>query len=78
MTVALDLLACAACYGKSDSPMALGLNWGIFSLLGVVIFVLGGFAGFFIYLVKKSASNPLPTTPAPVGEVSPDAVASQS
>ena len=60
MTVAFNLLACAACYGKSDSPLALGLNWGIFSLLGVVIFVLGGFAGFFIYLVKKANRNPLP------------------
>jgi hypothetical protein len=36
--------------------MALGMNWGIFSLLGVVVCVLGGVAGFFIYLARKSAA----------------------
>ena len=35
------LFACAACYGKSDSPLAQGMNWGIFTLLGVVVPVLG-------------------------------------
>ena len=33
------LLAGAACYGHSDSPLAKGMNWGIFSLLGVVVCV---------------------------------------
>ncbi len=50
------LLACAACYGKSDSPLAAGMNAGIFSLLAVVGLVLGGFAAFGIYLVKRAAS----------------------
>jgi hypothetical protein len=36
--------------------MALGMNWGIFSLLGVVVCVLGCVAGFFIYLARKSAA----------------------
>lgn len=49
-------LACAACYGKSDSPLAQGMNWGIFSLLAVVVFVLGTIATFFIYLARKSAA----------------------
>ena len=51
------LWACAACYGQSDSPMAKGMNWGIFSLLVVVVFVLGGIATFFVYLAKKSATT---------------------
>ena len=51
-----SLLACAACYGASDSPMAKGMNWGIFSLLAVVTTVLGGFATFFVFLGKKSAA----------------------
>jgi hypothetical protein len=51
-----SLFACAACYGASDSPMARGMNWGIFSLLGVVTMVLGGIASFFVYLGKKSAA----------------------
>src|SRR5260370_41895515 len=49
------LLACAACYGQSDSAMAAGMNWGILSLLTVILFVLGGVGGFFIYLAKRSA-----------------------
>ena len=48
--------ACAACFGKSDSKLAEGMNWGILSLLVVVAGVLGGIAAFFIYLAKKSAA----------------------
>jgi hypothetical protein len=51
------LLACAACYGQSDSPMAKGMNWGIFSLLAVVIAVLGGIATFFVFLARRSATH---------------------
>ena len=51
-----SLFACAACYGASDSPLAKGMNWGIFSLLGIVTMVLGGIATFFVYLGKKSAA----------------------
>ena len=50
-----SLLACAACYGQSDSPMAAGMNWGIMSLLSVIAMVLGGVAAFFIYLAKRAA-----------------------
>jgi len=56
--------ACAACYGQSDSPIARGMTWGILSLLGVVVSVLGGLAAFFVYLARKSAA--LPARPAPV------------
>ncbi len=49
--------ACAACYGQqSDSPMASGMNWGIISLLGVILAVLGGLATAFFLLVRKSGS----------------------
>jgi hypothetical protein len=51
-----SLFACAACYGASDSAMAKGMNWGIFSLLGVVVVVLGSVASFFVFLGKKAAS----------------------
>lgn len=56
--------ACAACYGQSDSPMAKGMNMGIFSLLGVIVVVLGGVSSFFVYLGRKSAGTP----PAATGE----------
>jgi hypothetical protein len=50
------LLACAACYGQSDGPMAQGMNWGIFSMLAFIGVVLGGVAAFFIYLARRSAA----------------------
>jgi len=48
--------ACSVCYGKSDSPLAVGMNWGIFSLLGVILFVLGSVAGFFVFLARRAAA----------------------
>ena len=47
-------LACAACYGKVDGSMADGMNWGIFTLMGVIVPVLGWFGAFFIYLINRS------------------------
>ncbi len=48
-------LACATCFGKSDSDLAKAMNWGILSLLAVVVLVLSGFAAFFIYLARRAA-----------------------
>ncbi|MDB6029037.1 MAG: hypothetical protein JWM68_5260 [Verrucomicrobiales bacterium] len=49
--------ACAACAGRTDSDLAKGMNWGIFTLLLVVMFVLSAFAAFFVFIVKKSAAH---------------------
>ena len=47
--------ACATCYGGNiDSPMAEGMNWGIFTLLGVIGTVLATFLTFLIYIIRKS------------------------
>ncbi len=51
-----SVFACAACYGASDSPMAKGMNWGILSLLGVVVMVPGSLASSFVFLGKKAAA----------------------
>jgi hypothetical protein len=51
-----QLFACAACYGKSDSPLASGMNWGIFTLMGVVVTVLASIATFFVYIIRKEAA----------------------
>jgi hypothetical protein len=51
-----SLLACATCFGKTDSPLAEGMNMGIFSLLGVVLFVLSGFAAFIIFIARRGAA----------------------
>jgi hypothetical protein len=52
--------ACAACAGQSDSPMAKGMNWGIFSLLAVITCVLGGITTFFVYIGKRSQTDEAP------------------
>ena len=48
--------ACAACYGKSDSSLAQGMNWGIFALLAVVLTVLSGVVAFFIFIARRAAT----------------------
>jgi hypothetical protein len=69
-----SLLACAACFGRSDSNMARSLNAGIFSLMAVVGTVLVGAASFFVFLSRKAAASaqaepkeksPAPTPPNP-------------
>lgn len=50
------LFACAACYGRSDSPLAYGINWGIFTLLGVILTVLTCIALFFVHVVRREES----------------------
>ena len=63
------LLACATCFGQSDSAMAQGMNWGIFTLLAVVATVLATIASFFVYLIRKETAagiNPAPKTPTEV------------
>ena len=63
------LFACAACYGRSDSPLASGMNWGIFTLLGVILTVLTCIALFFVHVVRGEKAqtgndnNPSPQNP---------------
>jgi len=47
-------VACAVCFGQSDSPMAQATNMGIFLMLGVVAIVLASFATFFVYLSRRA------------------------
>ncbi|HTI70193.1 MAG TPA: hypothetical protein VMF06_09510 [Candidatus Limnocylindria bacterium] len=46
--------ACAACFGKNDSPMAKGLNAGIFSLLAVVGAFWILFGSFFVFIARRA------------------------
>jgi len=55
-SLAQTVEACPSCYGKTDSPLAHGMNAGIFVLLGVVGVVLTGLAAFGIFLARRSAS----------------------
>jgi len=45
--------ACPVCFGNSDAPMAIATNTGIMAMLVVVAGVLGAFASFFIYLMRR-------------------------
>ena len=47
------LEACAVCVGAPDSPMTKGMRWGIASLIFILIPVLGGVGGFFVFLSKR-------------------------
>jgi len=47
--------ACASCFGQSDSPMAKGMNAGIFALLLVITSVLLVIAIFFAYILRRAA-----------------------
>jgi hypothetical protein len=47
-------LACPVCFGQNDSPLAKGVNMGIFFMLGIVGMMLGAFATFFIYLSRRA------------------------
>ena len=49
-------LACAACFGASDSPMAHGMNWGIAVLLGVISTMLALVASFFVFVIRRERS----------------------
>ncbi len=71
------LFACAACYGKSDSPLASGMNAGIFTLLGVILTVLSCFGLFFVHVMRGNGKsldadstppspNPTPKNPTDV------------
>jgi len=50
-------LACATCFGKSDSPLAAGMNMGILTLLGFILSLLAVIAGFFVYLARRAAKT---------------------
>ena len=47
-------LACPACFGQNDSPLAWGVNMGILAMLIVTVGVLAGFGTFFIYLARRA------------------------
>jgi len=47
-------LACSTCFGNSSGQSAIALKWSMLTLFFFIVFVLIGFAIFFIYLAKRS------------------------
>lgn len=62
------VLACATCFGQSDSPMAKGMNAGIFMLLCCIMAVLAAIAVFFFYILRRASRMAGLTAP---GEAAP-------
>ena len=54
MLVPSPLLACAACTGRTDSSLAVGMNWGIVTLLGFVLTVLSCVVVFFVHVARRT------------------------
>jgi hypothetical protein len=46
--------ACPVCFGQNDSPLALGINYGIVAMLGFVVSLWVAFGSFFIYLRRRA------------------------
>jgi hypothetical protein len=49
------LIACAVCFGASDSLQFKGMQVGILVLLGFTACVLAAFGAFFVYLKRRMA-----------------------
>jgi hypothetical protein len=58
-----SLWACAACTGKTDSPLAVGMNWGIVTLLGFVLTVLSCLVVFFVHVARRTPPDDGETNP---------------
>ena len=56
LATAPSTLACAACFGKSDSALAHGMNAGILTLLAVIGTMLACVASFFVFIVRRAAA----------------------
>jgi FtsH-binding integral membrane protein len=51
------IFACATCYGANvDTNMTQGMNFGIATLLGVVVTVLATFGAFLVFIFRRSAA----------------------
>lgn len=50
-----NAMACATCFGKTDDPMAHGMNAGILTLLIVITLVILSFFVFMAYLLVRGS-----------------------
>ena len=46
--------SCAVCFGAPDDPMTKGMQWGIASLLFILIPVLGSVGSFFVFIFRRN------------------------
>tara|TARA_R100001443_G_scaffold39035_1_gene52473 strand:- start:7438 stop:7644 length:207 start_codon:yes stop_codon:yes gene_type:complete len=48
------LLGCAVCFGAPDHPMTIGMQWGIVSLLLMLVLVLSWFIGLSLFFNRRA------------------------
>lgn len=53
-------LACAVCFGQTDSAALTAARWGVVTLLAIIVAVLAGFATFFVYLIRRAKLAEMP------------------
>ena len=53
-----EVLACAVCYGASDTTEAQGINMAVLFLLGTTGLVLASFGALFMYLMVRARRVP--------------------
>jgi heme/copper-type cytochrome/quinol oxidase subunit 2 len=69
LAAARPAFACAACSGRSDDAVAHGLNAAVFTMLVVLLAVLGALVSFLAYLARRAAKHPVAVPGAPGGVV---------
>lgn len=67
--------ACPVCLGNPDAPMTKGVSVGILFMLGLLVAMFAGFAGFVFFLARRnsglSSENEIPSESAPSEENQP-------
>jgi hypothetical protein len=57
------VLACAACYGAPDAAQTRGMNFGIFTMLGVTGVVLASLGGMIFCFARRASRYGSDLTP---------------
>lgn len=52
-----NLIACTTCFGGGNAVTRDALNMAILTLLGIVLFVIGGFLALIYSLWKRRGNN---------------------
>lgn len=50
--------ACPVCLGNPDAPMTKGVSVGILFMLGLLVAMFAGFAGFVFFLARRNSGLP--------------------
>ena len=57
MASTIVLVACAICFGETDSPLLDAARAGVLTMAGLTVCVLGAFGRWFIALARRSRGH---------------------